>query len=133
MGRILALQVGECLQIGGAHLRNNGFFIDRIDQRHAATLETGTGEPAAIDAVGDGHDLIEGLQFGGACLPIINGGAAAFKGQPAICIQIATTPGFRALLHPVELGIPVLGTLGKVFGQPVFILLIALIIFTIVL
>ena len=47
---------------------------------------------------------------------------AALKAQAAEGVEVAAAPGFGALLHAGELGVPVFGSLGPVLGQALAVL-----------
>ena len=44
---------------------------------------------------------------------------SGFEGQPSVGLDISLAPGFRALLYPLELGIPVLAAAGPLHRQAV--------------
>ena len=61
---VFALELGEGTQVLFFHLAPDALAVGGVDEGHAASLETGAGEAAAGDAVGMGHDVVEGLQLG---------------------------------------------------------------------
>ena len=69
-----------------------------------------------------GHDVVEGLQFGRAGLVVVDARMAALEAQAAEGVEVAAAPGFGALFHARELGIPVFGSLGPAVGQAVAVL-----------
>ena len=115
MGGIFPLQVGESRQILLGYGFDDAFFIGGVDDRQAAALKSGTGEPPAVNSLCFGHDLIQLDQFRGARFPIINGAVAAFKGNFTVSFDITAAPSLSSLFYPVNLTIPVLRPLAPVF------------------
>ena len=99
-------------------------LISGIDERHAAALEAGPAEPAAVDALGLRHDLVEADLLGRTRFPIVDAAPAGFKRQFAVGFDVAAGPGFRPLLHTLELGVPVLAALRPGLRKAVFVLLV---------
>ena len=73
---IFAGHLGECLQICFCHLLRDGFLKSRINQCHAASLEAGSAEATAIDAIGLGHYLVKTNLLWGSALPIMDAAPA---------------------------------------------------------
>lgn len=61
---VFAPELGEGAQVLLFDLALDALAVGGVDESHAASLETGAGEAAAVDAVGMGHDVVEGLQLG---------------------------------------------------------------------
>lgn len=119
---VFAPELGEGAQVLFFHLAPDALAVGGVDEGHAASLETGAGEAAAVDAVGMGHDVVEGLQFGRAGLVVVDARMAALKAQAAEGVEVAAAPGFGTLFHARELGVPVFGTACPVLGQAVAVL-----------
>ena len=71
----------------------DAFLLDRIDQGDAGAFEAGTGEAAAVDAVGGEHGLVDGLELGAAAFVVVDAGVAAGLAQGAEPFQVAGLPG----------------------------------------
>ena len=122
-----ALQPGEVLQVGGRHARGDLVLLCRVDEGHAAALEAGAGEAAAVDAVGFAHDFVQADGLGRAGLPVVDAAPAGLEGEAAVSLEVALAPGFGPGLHAPELGVPVLAAPSPGGGEPVFVLAVDLI------
>ena len=111
MEAVFALHFGISSQIFPLHPFLDAVRLGGVDQRHAAALEACAAEPAAVDAIGLAHDLVQLDLLRRAGFPIMDAAPAGLKGQPAIFLQIPAPPGFRAGLYALELRVPMLTAL----------------------
>ena len=72
MDEELAHELWEGFQVLFSNMTDDGLFVGRVDERHATALEACSGETTAIDAVGVGHDVVEGYQFWGTRFPVVD-------------------------------------------------------------
>ena len=67
-----AIESWERLQVFLGDRCDDMFTFSRLSQCHATSLETGTTETTAIDAICMSHDFIESLQFWRTCFPVVD-------------------------------------------------------------
>ena len=91
----------------------DAFLLGRINQGDAGAFEAGTGEAAAVDAVGGEHGLVDGLEFGAAAFVVVNAGVAAGLAQGAEPFQVAGLPGGDAFADAFVFAVEVFCPPGK--------------------
>lgn len=72
-GRVMPPQIRELGKILSLDFFEYSLLERRVDQGHAAALESGSAEAASVDAVGSGHDLVDLFQLWRAGLPFLDG------------------------------------------------------------
>jgi len=89
------------------------FFLRGIDQSDAGSLEAGTGETAAVDAVGLAHDVVDGYQLFTATLVVLDAALATLETELTKEGKIAGLPSGNALADTLVLAVEMFGTAGK--------------------
>ena len=87
--------------------------LRRIDQGDTGSLESGSGEASAVNALRRAHGPVDGDQLRRAAFVVVNRRLTTFKRQSAEPLQIARFPGRHGLPDPFVFRIEMLGPAGK--------------------
>ena len=100
----------ELIEVSLGELCLNLFFVGRVDEGDAGTLEAGSRETATPNARQFAHRLIDGNQLGAATFVVVDGAFAGIEGKLSKQLHISCFPSSYALAYATVFAVEMLGT-----------------------
>ena len=88
-----------------------------VDEGDAGAFEAGTREAPAIDSGEGAHDLVDGDEFGGTTLVVVDAGFTTVERELSEELEIACFPSGDTLAHTTVFAVEVLCTASEAGGH----------------